>query len=338
MAKIIDLVKWDGDSTVLAYKYPSENLSTTTQLIVNETQEAFVVHSGVYDGPFAGGHHILDTENLPLLRGAIGMPFGKKSPFTAEVWFVNRIINMAIPWGTSDPIQLQDPKYNMMVPIRAFGQYGVQIKDSKKFLLKLVGTLKSFNSEALSKYFAGVFGTRIKQAIAEAIIDRKISVLETSMHLEEISALLQSSLEIDMYEYGIRLTNFNIRSINLPENDPAVIQLKSALAKKAELGILGMSYQQDRSFNVLQTAAGNEGTAGNMVGTGLGLGIGVGIGGGAAQALTNNIGTEENGSMQNLDYGERIRLLKEAGDMRESGILNEDEFSLFKAQILRENR
>ena len=42
--------------------------------------------------------------------------------------------------------------------------------------------------------------------------------------------------------------------------------------------------------------------------------------------------------MQNLDYGERIRLLKEAGDMRESGILNEDEFSLFKAQILRENR
>jgi membrane protease subunit (stomatin/prohibitin family) len=226
----------------------------------------------------------------------------------------------------------------MMVPIRAFGQYGVQIKDSKKFLLKLVGTLKSFNSEALSKYFAGVFGTRIKQAIAEAIIERKISVLETSMHLEEISAILQSSLEIDMNEYGIRLTNFNIRSINLPENDPAVIQLKSALAKKAELGILGMSYQQDRSFNVLQTAAGNEGTAGNMVGTGLGLGIGVGIGGGAAQALTNNIGTEENGSMQNLDYSERIRLLKEAGEMRESGILNEEEFSLFKAQILRENR
>ena len=35
----------------------------------------------------------------------------------------------------------------------------------------------------------------------------------------------------------------------------------------------------DRSFNVLETAAGNEGTAGNIIGVGMGMNAGMGFGG-----------------------------------------------------------
>lgn len=35
---IIDRVKWDGGAETLAWKYPSQELSTLTQLIVNDTQ------------------------------------------------------------------------------------------------------------------------------------------------------------------------------------------------------------------------------------------------------------------------------------------------------------
>lgn len=276
---VIDLVKWDGNPSILAWKFPSQELSTWTQLIVNESQEAYLVKGGVYQGPFGAGRHTLSTENIPLLRTLIGIPFGGKSPFTAEVWYVNRASNLDVKWGTPDPIQLQDPKYQLMVPVRAFGQYGIRIIDAKKFLLKLVGTLPSFDVATLSDYFKGVFTTKIKSGIANVIIKNGVSVLEISTQLEILSDMLKESLAPAMEEYGVGLAQFNIHSINVPEDDSAVITLKAALAKRTEMGLLGFNYQQERSFDVLQTAAGNEGTAGNIMGAGMGMGMGMAIGG-----------------------------------------------------------
>ena len=275
---VIDLVKWDGNPNILAWKFHSEELSTWTQLIVNETQEAYLVKSGVYQGPFGAGRHTLSTENIPYLSKLINLPFGGKSPFTAEVWFVNLATNLSIKWGTPDPIQLNDPKYQIMVPVRAFGQYGIRISDPKKFLLKWVGTLKVFDAYTLSDYFKGVFATKIKTGIANAIIKQGISVLEVSTQLDALSDMLKQSLGAEMAEYGIGLAQLNINSINVPEDDTAVVTLKKALAKRAEMGLLGYTYQQERSFDVMQTAAGNEGTPGTLMGAGMGMGMGVGIG------------------------------------------------------------
>ena len=276
---VIDLVKWNGNPNILAWKFPStEELSTWTQLIVNESQEAYLVKGGVYEGPFGAGRHTLSTENIPLLTTLIGLPFGGRSPFTAEVWYVNRATNLDIRWGTPDPIQLQDPKFLIMVPVRAFGQYGIKIVDSKKFLLKLVGTLPGFDVNTLSEYFKGVFTTKIKTGIAKAIIKNGQSVLEISTELETLSAMLKESLTADMEEYGVGLAQFNIHSINVPEDDPAVMTLKSALARRTEMGLLGTTYQQQRTFDVLETAAGNEGQAGSVMGAGMGMGMGMGMG------------------------------------------------------------
>ncbi len=275
---IIDRVKWDGSPDILAWKFGSENLSTATQLIVSESQEAFLVKEGVYQGPFLAGRHTLSTANIPLLRGLIAAPFGGETPFTAEVWYVNKATNLDVRWGTPDPIQLQDPKFQIMCPVRAFGQYGILIEDSKRFLLKLVGTLPKFDSTTVANYMRGVLTTRIKNAVADAIIKNGKSVLEISTELNTLSGLLKDSLQPDLAEYGVSLVQFNIHSINVPEDDPAVQTLKAALAKRTELSLLGISYQQDRSLDILQTAAGNEGTAGGVMGAGLGMGLGVGIG------------------------------------------------------------
>ena len=275
---VIDMVKWNANPSIMAWKFPSEELSTWTQLIVSETQEAYLVKEGVYQGPFGAGRHVLSTENIPLLRTLIGIPFGGRSPFTAEVWYINRVTNLDIRWGTPDPIKLKDPEYEIMVPVRAFGQYGIKLVDSKKFLMKLVGTLPRFDVETLSAYFRGVFTTRIKTSIATAIIKNGKSVLEISTELEALSEMLKESLAQDMEEFGIALAQFNIHSINVPEDDPAVKTLKAALARRTEMGLLGTTYQQQRSFDVLETAAGNEGSAGGAMGAGMGMGMGMGIG------------------------------------------------------------
>ena len=162
---IIDVVKCDDDvlrgDRVYAWKFPSQELSTWTQLIVNESQEAVLVRGGVMEGPFGPGRHTLSTENIPLISKLIGLPFGR-SPFTAEVWFVNRAIPLDVKWDSAEPIQLLDPKYNIMLPVSASGQFGVQVENTKKFLIKLVGVMPNFDRERLVSYFQGLILTRAK--------------------------------------------------------------------------------------------------------------------------------------------------------------------------------
>jgi membrane protease subunit (stomatin/prohibitin family) len=349
---IIDLVKWDGSAQLLAWKFPSQELSTWTQLVVNESQDAYVVRGGVYDGPFGAGRHTLTTENLPGLRGILGLPFGGRSPFSAEVWFVNKLTNLDVKWGTPDPVQLLDPRYRIMVRVRAFGQYGIRVTDSKRFLLKLVGTVSQFDVDTLSEYFRGVFITRIKTEISRLIIQQEQSILEVSTQLEPLSAALKQSLQNEVADYGVTLVQFNVHSINVPEDDPAAVTLKAALAKKAEMGIVGFTYQQERSFDVMQTAAGNEGSAGAVMGAGMGAGMGIGVGASLGQAYNQMAVAVRDGAQQTLpvlatpgaptpsrestpaDAAERIRLLRELAALRTDGVLTEGEFQAEKKKLL----
>ena len=78
---------------------------------------------------------------MPLLDKIVNLPFGGKSPFSAEVWFVNRAVTLDVNWGTTDPIPVEDPKYNIIVPVRAFGQFGLRIADSRVFLTRFPETI-----------------------------------------------------------------------------------------------------------------------------------------------------------------------------------------------------
>jgi membrane protease subunit (stomatin/prohibitin family) len=288
---IVDFVKWDASDDTYAWKYPSQELSTWTQLVVSESQEALLVKEGQFVGPFRAGRHTLDTANFPVLTNILKIPFGGRSPFTAEVWFINRAIPLDVKWGTQDPIQLQDPMYGIMLPVRAFGQYAVQVENSRKFVQKLVGTMPSFQRPQLTSYFRGLILTRAKTVISQYIIRDKISILQISAHLTQISDALKEQMTPELEEFGLKLVNFFVNSINTPDDDPAVKRVNEALSKRAEMSLLGYTYQQERSFDMLQTAAGNKGAMPSaMMGAGLGLGMGVGLGNAIAPAMAQ-VGT-----------------------------------------------
>ncbi len=288
---VIEVLKWDATPDVYAYKYPSEELGTWTQLIVSESQEAVLLKEGVLVGPFGPGRHTLSTKNFPVLIDLVKKVTGDRTPFTAEVWYVNRTISLDIKWGTTDPIQVQDPKFHVMLPVRSFGQYGVQIDDAARFVKKLVGTMTGFNRDRLTAYFRGLMLTHVKDQIATAIIKRNISILEISANLTELSRDLQAAMKPLLAEYGLRLTNFYVNSINTPEDDPAVCRLKEALAKRAEMDIIGYDYTQERSFDTMQSAASNPGSAqSGLMGAGIGLGMGLGVGGGMGSGMKQMAG------------------------------------------------
>lgn len=299
---IIDVVKYDGNLDVFAWKYPGTELSTWTQLIVNESQEAILVKGGQICDVFGPGRHVLDTANIPILNIIVNLPFGGQSPFKAEVWFINKVFSLNVKWGTPTPIQLQDPKYKIFVPVRAYGQFGVKVEESKKFLLKLIGTLPRFDKATLVKYFRGVYLTRSKDAISSYLVKKGVSILEINAYLDEISSFLEGKLTPTFDEYGIRLVNFFVNDISVPEDDSGVRQLKDALAKKAEMEIVGYNYQQERSFDTLEGAATNPGSMhGDMLGAGIGLGMGVGMGGAIGQQFG---GISKNLNIENEDHRE----------------------------------
>ena len=182
-----------------------------------------LVKEGQYIGPFPAGRHTLDTRNYPGLTYLIKtLVTGGKTPFTAETWFINKVANLDVKWGTLDPIQLQDPQYNVMLPVRAFGQLGLEISDSLYFLRKIVGTLPSFDKAKVLDYFRGMMLTKVKTVIAKKIIEDKIPVLSIATHLETLSNYLKEDLEPELAEYGLTLLKFHVHSISVPEDDPAV--------------------------------------------------------------------------------------------------------------------
>lgn len=290
--KIFDIIKFDGTNDTFVWKFPGEDFNTLSQLIVSESQEAVFFKDGRALDLFSAGKYTLHTQNIPLIRRLVNLPFNGESPFSCQVYFINKVVSMDVLWGTSSPIPIQDAKYSIILPVRANGQFAVRVADSKKLLLSLVGTIDQFDQMTLKKYFKGILLTNIKDYIANEFVKNKVSFLEIHANLKNISKGIEDNLKNEFLKYGIELVNFNVNEITPPEDDPSYIQLKNALAERAEMDIKGYSYQQERAFDVLDKAAANEGNPSAFMGAGMGLGMGAGLGGAfgtAAAGAMNHI-------------------------------------------------
>lgn len=277
---LIDVVKYQAEENEFIWKFPSNDLRIGTQVVVNPAQHAFFIKGGVVLDEFTGGTYTIKTENIPLLNKIINLPFGGNSPFQAEVWYVNQISKLDNKWGTTTPILLEDPKYGIIIPVRAFGQYGFKISNPRIFLENLTGNLPSFSADKIQEYFKGKIISSLTSLIAKKLIKDSISILEINIILEELSLFCQEKISDEFKKFGLEVVNFYFLSINVPLDDPSVIKLKEAKDLAAKVKITGKElYQMDRSFDILDNAAKNEGgVAGNLMGAGLGLGLGAGVG------------------------------------------------------------
>lgn len=289
---LIDVVSCQMTDRELCIKFPSEDLKLGSQLVVSPSQVAFFVKGGkVYD-MFESGTYTLKTENIPLLNKVINLPFGGKSPFNAEVWFINLTAKLDMKWGTPAPIQLEDPKYGVIVPVRAFGQYGVRVAEPRTFLLNLIGNMALFTTDKIDSYFKGKLVTELNALLAQKICSENISILDINAHLVSLSDYCGVEAGKTFLKYGMELIEFNIMSINVPQDDTSIVKLKEAKDLAARLRITGKDmYQMERSFDVLETAASNQGAGGQMMAMGAGLGAGMGIGGTFGAMTANTINT-----------------------------------------------
>ena len=135
--------------------------------------------------------------------------------------------------------------------------------------------------------------SRFNNILSDKMNKDGISILNLNSHLNDISEFAQQTLQPDFNKYGIGLENFYIMSINVPEDDPSFIKLKEAKEQLAKLKLMGRDfYQTDRSFGVMEKAAGNEGAMGSAIGIGMGMNAGMGMGGQMAGMVGQQLNTQ----------------------------------------------
>ena len=286
---IIDLVRWapQGSKTIYAYRFPEVNLSTYTQLIVQESQESVLFSKGQLAGKFGPGKYTLNTENLPILRSRFGIPFGGKNPFTAEVWVVNKLQPYNIDWAIGK-MPIHDADYNTQLPLAATGRYGLKIRDAEKFLLKIVGTKGEFTQDDLTDQFFGEFSTKTKSTILQYMITHRIGYKTISAALDEISNFLKAAMTPFWEELGLELTKFYITSIDIDGSTPDGQRVLEAISQQSAMSITGHTWQQEQLFGVANNAVdGFSSGNGGLIGGLIAMNMMGGMGGGAGAGMMN---------------------------------------------------
>jgi membrane protease subunit (stomatin/prohibitin family) len=260
---IAEVIEFKGTPDLLVWKCREENFNTTSQLIVDPTHEALLVLNGNAADLFGEGRHTLTTSNLPFLRKIIEIPTGGKTSFPCQIYYINKVHQMDLLWGTRDAIPLEDPLYDIFLHVMIHGSLSYSIIDSRKFLLKLAG-LRDFTNEMMVSKFRGIIAKHVKDCISKIMINGKLSYFMISANLMEISDVLQERLAEIFDEYGIEIEFFNVETISVPKEDYEAVS--KAKERRTSRMIEGYTWQEERQMMIAEKFAGNEGTMGTVGG------------------------------------------------------------------------
>lgn len=321
MAKIADIIKYEGDNSTFVWKHPCEDFNTTTQLIVHESQEAIFFLNGQALDLFGPGRHTLETQNIPKIGKLLNRVTGDETPFHCEVYFINKAEQMSIKWGTDSKVQYIDPTFGFPITLGASGEMSLRAEDSRKLLVKLVGTENSLSQQKLVAFFRAFLMTRIKTYIVQYMKINAVDIFEIDAHLTAFSEALHKMLMPDFADYGITLERFFVTNIVKPDGDKqyekfkelhfrqyadiaeaklrqqtdliyaqtaaqkVVIDSQAQAAKRAQEGY---TYAQERGFDVAEKVAQNE-AVGQFTNMGVGLGTIAGVGGAIGSAVGNAV-------------------------------------------------
>lgn len=363
----IDVLTYRGGENTLVWKWEprekrfggrEDQLRLGTQLVVGPAQVAVFVKEGQIADIFAPGTHTLSTKNLPILDKLVGLPFGKESPFKAEVYYINKAVVMDTKFAVP-PFNMLDSNFRVPVPVKCSGSFALKAGEARQFLTRLFGANTLLDTNTLRHYFSGLITEQVKSSVVRFAREHQLGPMELEGLVFEVSNAVKSIVQETLANYGVKIELFNMEAIAIVDDDPRVkkvieeyqrlmsqdIEERMRLRRRAEnLEV----YRVERSFDTTEKAAeslgnmGGGGDTGGVVGTIVGMGM--------AQPLASQMGGLMGGilnqSMQTAapqqlqqpssqqDGKDVFTLLKELDGLRKAGVLTEEEFAEKKRELL----
>ena len=228
MGQIAEIIKYEGDNNTFIWKHQCEDFNSLTQLIVHESQEAVFFMNGQALDLFGAGRYTLETQNIPKLGKLLNRATGDQTPFHCEVYFINKTVQMALKWGTDSKVRYIDPESGLPLELGASGEMNLCVSDSRKLLIKLVGTMNGIAwgderdgfTKSLQNSFRPLISAAVKSNLASSIKSLNINILEIDEHLTEIGDILHKKVLPGFEEYGLTIPQFFLTNVVLPEDDP----------------------------------------------------------------------------------------------------------------------
>ena len=226
---LASVIKYEGGNDTFVWKHPIEDFNLGSQLIVHESQEALFFRDGKALDLFGAGRYTLATQNLPLLENLYKLPTNANEIFHSEVYFINMTTQMGVKWGTDSKVRLFDPASGLHVEIGACGNFNIRVADSRKLILKLVGTaneltqnevvgVEGFGITFIVGKFRALIMNKVKANLARAIKENNINILEIDEYIDILSEKLQAIINETLVEYGLIMPEFYITSVLTPDD------------------------------------------------------------------------------------------------------------------------
>ena len=257
----------DPSGTLLAARIPNDgsaDLYSGTVIVVRPNQRALFLYKGQIAEVLGPGTHQIATENFPVLTRLANWRFDFTSPLRCEIWFFSASEFAARRWGTTQPV-LTPLGALGTIPLRAYGNYTLELKDPTQLYLKMIGGRTLFDITDLEDFVQGQILECFPQAL-KIITD----VRQLAAKQEEVAKRLLSLMFSRLAPIGVEMKNVQVLSILPPQ------EVLQALEEKMAMQVVGnpKEYLMYKAANSLDALHGHTGDPmqvmmGLMLGKGL---------------------------------------------------------------------
>ena len=341
------IARADTAKDQIVYKYPERNIRLLTQLTVQADEVAIFVKDGVVAGKLGPGRHNLDTNNVPFLSALLEKVTGGNL-FVAEVYFVTLREFSQLKFG--GPIgDVRDPETGLGIGTMVYGDFSLKVTNPEQLILGLVG-LRGANNEDFIGWFKSQVLKVTRDRVAELCVKKKWPLLDVTSgaYTEEIETEVIAGLSPHTDSYGVQVVRFGNFTISIKPEDEATLK---KLSKDVAYSRLAGGFQQYAQGQAMLGAAEGMAKGGGDGGGGSGQalgGMGMGMGFGMAQMFMNQNQQQAQVAQQQQAQGQAAQAnaggggrsvmdrLKELNELKNAGLLTEDEFSAKKAELMKQ--
>jgi membrane protease subunit (stomatin/prohibitin family) len=256
----------------IVFKWPDVNIRKHTRAIVDADEVAVFVNTGRVVGTMGPGRHQIDAQELPFLGAFIDFATGGNA-YRAELYFVGTREYPGLTFGGRID-DVQDPQTGMIVTLRVFGDYSLQVKDPAALITNLVGTVDVTDNERVAGWVSDQLLKVMRTEVTTQVVRNGWPILGLSAYTPDLERAVVAAANNQLVTYGLGLVRMGNFDINLSEADEA--QLKS-LAKDTAYSRLAGGFNRyavgEMALGAGQgMAQGGGGTGGAFIAAGLGLG------------------------------------------------------------------
>ena len=256
--------------------------------------------------------------------------FGGQTGDQKEIIFVNLREIRGIKFGTKAPQIYNDLFYGTDLSIQAYGSFSLQVVDAKKFVQKFVpANTKSYSFD--NKSVRAQILSEFLQSFTVALNN-----LSSQFRISQISSQsneIVRSIKLDEYNagswlsrFGFQVVSVGIENIELSDESKDLVQQYS----RNKMNVKAYDDISQKSSNIASQQNISQGIKSHGLGDAGGMVYGMNF----AQALNSNNSSQKSDKSLELSFEEQVKNLKQLKILLDEGIINEDEFSKKKAEIM----